>query len=755
MAYSGCPLMREHDVTFHAATAVTGVRREADAFYIFVKINGRTTRLALTFPALGGVRLAAKHGFFAADDNKAITYSGQRVIHMTAGDEKADFRRDTEKGFVLTVYGKNGNPAFTLSGADLQFGIDAKGKCGRMRYFVPFAENEVLYGLGERYDRLDRRGMHAYLWNVDTAFCSVQGEAYQNVPLMHSTAGYALFFNTMLGGNTDSGVTVPDKTLYDFNGDAQDLFVFTGTPLENLDSYTRLTGRPILPPRWAYEYWMGASYDAWRLDNKDPLTHLKEYLDGYAAIGIHHVAACYGESDPYEPGPCRNKKAYDMLKPSGCRMLLWNHPSYIYDRAKEILKTDDPRKLPYLFRKKGRRYENNRFWLDFTHPAIKPLLRETLKDVLDWGVKGGMVDYGEFVAPDDKFYNGKKGNAMHNEHSYWYAKVMKEVFEEHCGDDYILFERSGCAGTQHLCAHFGGDQKTTFEGLNQAYYGMLSASASGLVNWGSDIGGLGGFPSDETYIRWLQMSAFSPLMRAHAAHKPHNPWNYNDPATEVFKTLYWWRENMLPYTYHLAIEAHKTGAPLVRPMPFVYPDDADLRTVEDQFFFGSELLVAPVLSENRNWRTVQFPAGHYTSLWDGETVKGGRRLAVKAPLDTIPVFLRDGAVLPLTLPKETLSPFTSVEDIETVPALLVTPALARREVTLHTSADDSFRLVSEKPDSGILRLDNTDGMACGALLIFGADVSHVAVDGKEVPIPKDGNKTTVRLANGFKTVTVF
>lgn len=750
MAYSGCPLMREHKVTFHAADAVTGVRRGADAFCFFVKINGKTVRLAVTFPAVGGVRLTAKPGFFAADDRHTVTYSGQKVIRMTAGAAKADFRRDTEKGFVLTVYGKNGTPAFTLSGADLQFGIDEKGKCGRMRYFVPFAENEVLYGLGERYDRLDRRGLHAYLWNVDTGFGAVQGEAYQNVPLMHSTAGYALFFNTMFGGNTDSGVTVSEKTLYDFNGDAQDLFIFTGTPYENLDSYTRLTGRPILPPRWAYEYWMGASYDAWRLDNKDPLIHLKEYLDGYAAIGIHHDAACYGET-----GPCQTKEAYEMLEPSGCRMLFWNYPAYGRKDSAALLHTTSPAKLPHPMMKKGTRYVLPDNWLDFTHPDAKTVMRHKYARYFDWGLKGAMIDFGEFIDPDWKCHNGKDGNAMHNEHSYWYAKTMKEVFEERCGDDYVLFERSGCAGAQHYCTHFGGDQKTTFEGLNQAYYGMLSASASGLVNWGSDIGGLGGFPSDETYIRWLQMSTFSPLMRAHAAHKPHNPWNYGDPATDVFKTLYWWRENMLPYTYHLAIEAHKTGLPLVLPMPFVYPDDADLRVVEDQYFFGSELMVAPVLSENRNWRTVQFPAGHFTSLWSGETVEGGRRLCVNAPLDTIPVYLRDGAILPLTLPKETLLPFTSVEDTQTVPALLVTPALSRRTVTLHTSADDSFRLVSEKPDGGILRLDNTDGMACGALLLFGAAVTHVKVDGKEVPFTNDGNKTTVRLENGFKTIEIF
>ena len=393
MAYSGCPLMREHDVTFHAATAVTGVRRKADAFYIFVNINGKTTRLALTFPALGGVRLAAKGGFFAAADNHPITYSGQKVIRMTAGDEKATFSRDAEKGFVLTVYGKNGNPAFTLSGDDLQFGIDAKGKCGRMRFFVPFKENEVLYGLGERYDRLDRRGLHAYLWNVDTAFGGVQGEAYQNVPLMHSTAGYALFFNTMFGGNTDSGVTVPDKTLYDFNGDAQDLFVFTGTPLENLDSYTRLTGRPILPPRWAYEYWMGASLDGWRFAGKDPLVNLKEYIDGYADMGIHHVAACYGET-----APCQTKEAYEMLEPSGCRMLFWNFPAYGRKDSAALLHTTSPARLPHPMMKKGSRYVLPDNWLDFTHPDAKTVMRHKYARYFDWGLKGAMIDFGPLLS---------------------------------------------------------------------------------------------------------------------------------------------------------------------------------------------------------------------------------------------------------------------------------------------------------------------------------------------------------------------
>lgn len=749
MAYSGCPLMREHTVTFHAATAVTGVRRGADAFCFFVKINGKTVRLSLAFPALGGVRLAAKHGFFAADDNKAITYSGQKVIHMIAGDEKADFRRDAENGFVLTVYGKNGSPAFTLSGATCSSASTKRANA---------AGCAISYRLRRtRCSTVSASAMTALTAAVCTPIfgmstpASARYRARRIRTCRSCTAPQAMrCFSTPCSAATPTAVSPSPKTLYDFNGDAQDLFIFTGTPYENLDSYTRLTGRPILPPRWAYEYWMGASYDAWRLDNKDPLTHLREYLDGYAAIGIHHVAACYGET-----GPCQTKEAYEMLEPSGCRMLFWNYPAYGRKDSAALLHTTSPAKLPHPMMKKGTRYVLPDNWLDFTHPDAKTVMRHKYARYFDWGLKGAMIDFGEFIDPDWKCHNGKDGNAMHNEHSYWYAKTMKEVFEERCGDDYVLFERSGCAGAQHYCTHFGGDQKTTFEGLNQAYYGMLSASASGLVNWGSDIGGLGGFPSDETYIRWLQMSAFSPLMRAHAAHKPHNPWNYNDPATEVFKTLYWWRENMLPYIYHLAIEAHKTGAPLVRPMPFVYPDDAALRTVEDQYFFGSELLVAPVLSENRNWRTVQFPAGHYTSLWSGETVEGGRRLCVNAPLYTIPVYLRDGAILPLTLPKETLLPFTSVEDTQTVPALLVTPALSRRAVTLHTSADAGFRLVSEKPDGGILRLDNTDGMACGALLLFGAAVTHVKADGKDVPFTGDGNKTAVRLENGFKTIEIF
>lgn len=766
--------MPEFDAQWCASTAVTSIQKQEKTFVVRVKVGAKTRALAVTFPKVGGVRFTETEGFFKYDDTLPITYSGKKNLRVAAGENAVIYRKDEEKGFLLDVQ-KNGKTVLLLDGESFAFGFigDKVKKLKKIKFVASFADGEMLYGLGERYNRFNQVGCRAYLWNLDTAFGKDAQESYQNIPLLHSTAGYTLFFNNTYGGWADFGVEKANVYTFDYLGTAFDLFVFTGTPLENLDCYTVITGRPILPPKWAYQYWMGGGLGAWMNEGKSFQQNLREYLDGYAEMGIKHVAACYGES-----GPCKTEECYEMLKESGCRMHFWNHPSLAQEHGlrvegddfetkgksaqehvtyvgKKIYGSDALDDQPYPQAKKNGKWYIPSTWFDFTHPNIGKLLEKRFERYFKLGLKGSMVDFGEFIKPEWKLHSGEMGETAHNQHAYWYAKAMFEVFHKYCGDDHVLYQRAGCAGSQHWTVNFGGDQSGNPKGLKQALTGLVTSAASCMPTWGSDIAGLGGAPTNETYVRWLQHGAFSPIMRAHAGggRPGSNPWNYGDVAVATFKQLYWWRENMLPYIYSHAVNAHKTGAPIAYPMVLLFPDDK-AKTAEDQYMFGTELLVAPVTDEYLNWRMVAFPAGRWVNLWTGETVEGGRTLYVKAPIDTIPVYVREGALLVLSVPADTLATSENMEEKALTNAVMVTSASEKRTFIHNEDADNAYTFVTDKVGDEAVTVENVDGMDIGGIIVNGVEATKVVADGKEVAFTVEGSRTLVKI-DSFKKAQIW
>ena len=153
--------------------------------------------------------------------------------------------------------------------------------------------------------------------------------------------------------------------------------------------------------------------------------------------------------------------------------------------------------------------------MDYSHPNALAVQRERWKKYLDWGLKGLMVDYGEYIPESVLAYHGMTGAEFHNFSSYYYSKVNNQVFSEKYGDDFVLFARNATQGSQVWAGNFSGDQKGTFDGMKRAVNAMLTLTACGFSNWGSDIGGYGATENSEIYTRWLQFGTFSPYMRLH------------------------------------------------------------------------------------------------------------------------------------------------------------------------------------------------------------------------------------------------
>ena len=161
--------------------------------------------------------------------------------------------------------------------------------------------------------------------------------------------------------------------------------------------------------------------------------------------------------------------------------------------------------------------------IDFSHPRAEELLENQWHDRMDAGFDGTMVDFGEIIPDEAVFYDGRTGDEMHNAYALDYTKAYRKLFEKYKGEDHVLFSRSAAAGVQKYSCQFGGDQLSSFRGLTYAMNGGLTLAASGFPFWGVDAGGYSGFADEETYLRWTEFAAFSPIMRFHGV-TPREPW---------------------------------------------------------------------------------------------------------------------------------------------------------------------------------------------------------------------------------------
>ncbi len=273
--------------------------------------------------------------------------------------------------------------------------------------------------------------------------------------------------------------------------------------------------------------------------------------------------------------------------------------------------------------------------------------------------------------------------------------------------------------------------------------GALNLCACGFSTWGSDLGGFLGWPEPAVYMRWTQFGCFSPLMRCHGR-TPREPWNYGDAAVANYKFCAWVRENLLDYVYNAAADANETGVPIMRSMAMAFPDDASMVANDGQYMFGRDLLVAPVVTQD-NLKTIAFPPGNWTSLWTGETIAGPTNLTMEVPLDTIPVYLKPGAIVPVAL-NDSLQ-FGQSMTSGSVKALVVTPPNADDQAVLdYDAAPNSPEPAVKTPGATVSLHPETNGFVvtlnhfkANYLLVYGVSAARsVKVNGAELPPGADG-----------------
>ncbi len=697
-------------------------------------INKKTAKIYISFPKEGGIRLRTDtvNGYFEPKSLKNITYYdlgyGAMLLKTDTAGVKINYLADP---WSIEYLDGNEKTVHKITRRQMFFGYK-DGQLRKVKLEGSLSKNEVIYGLGERYNGMNQVGSTVKLWNFDTAYHVASSSvkkvlSYANVPLMHSNKGYSLFFNSFYGAVADIGERKTDRYSLDFNGTDFDFFVYTDTPSANIEAYTNLTGKPATAPKWAFRYWAGGNSVVWTEKGDDKTADvLNDILKKYNELGTVPSAV-------YAEGITNKDSTYTTAKKYGVRVLTWNTPAATLTTGADLVSlrallpeiTNDF-DLPAQRTLDGTALAA--YWMDFSNPnAVTAYKRGGYDKYISQGLSGAMVDYGEYIDEGLSQYNGMKGDEMHNFYPNVYTKSIREVFTSNKTNDFVLFARAACAGSQRFGGLFGGDQSATFDGLRQVVYGGLNVAASGFSNWGSDIGSLSGTPSNQLYMRWLQFGAFSPFMRIHGYHR--DPWNFGDLGLQTFKEYFWLRENLLDYIYSANLKANKTGVPIMQSMAVAFPEESTLADCRDQYMFGDSLLVCPIIDENTTFRSVTLPKGSWTDFWSGKTYKGGQSIGVTASLNRIPLFIRGGAVIKTDVSKD--FDFRTSLNGGSYEALIAAPAKEKTETAFYTDKA-TYKFKSEKSDDASYSIKNTSNSKINVVIAAGTTADSVMQDGKKL-----------------------
>nr|WP_234432429.1 glycoside hydrolase family 31 protein [Streptomyces sp. NRRL S-378] len=446
-------------------------------------------------------------------------------------------------------------------------------------------------------------------------------------------------------------------------------WVLVGTPARVLQGWSGLTGGAAVPPEWA----LGYQHARWGFGSA---AEVRRVVAGYAARGLalsavhldidhydgHRVFTVDEERFPDLPGLARELreqgvrlvsivdpavKAGDALHAAG--LTVGSGGAFVRDaRGREV---------------RGEVWPGECVYPDFTDPEVREWWGGLYEERLGQGFSGFWHDMNEpvsFAAFGDTTLPRSARHAMdgaggdHREGHNVYALGMARAGWEGLvrlrpTERPFLFSRSGWAGMQRYGGTWSGDVETSWEGLRASLALVIGLGLCGVPYSGPDVGGFGGSPSPELYVRWLQLGAYLPLFRTHSAiwAGRREPWEFGPEVEEQARAVMAERERLRPYFVTLAHMARRTGAPYVRPVWWGAPEDRRLRDCEDAFLLGDALLVAPVLERGADRRAVRLPRGRWYDTATGAAYEGPGQILLDAPQGRIPVLARAGALLPV------------------------------------------------------------------------------------------------------------
>ena len=646
---------------------------------------------------------------------------------------------------------------------------------GRALAFVrlrPRADSrEGFYGLGEWPDSVNHRDKVRPMQMEIDVLESASNENHVPVPLLIGTQGWGLFVQSRRVGLFDVAHKQPDLVEITYGTAEQSssglLFHLFGAPkpIDVLRHYYAVTGAPLLPAPWALGPWI------WRNENKDQAQVLSDIakirqLDlATSAIWIDRPYATTVNSFDFEKKRFADPKAMvDAIHAAGLRLALWHTP-YLEKGSPDL---PEAMQKGYFPVKSGLLLNGWSEPLDFSNPKAVALWQKRLDSYIQLGIEGFKLDYGEDLVPALgasrniwQLRDGSDERTAHYQYQLQYHQTYAQLLPKTGG---FLLGRAGRWGDQqNVSVVWPGDMDASFTrhrepikdgsktvlgvgGLPATVIQGINLGASGFPFFGADTGGYRHSPPDkELYIRWFQQTALSTVMQVgDASSQP--PWEFtgdNGRDTEtldLYRTFARLHLRLFPYEWTYAEQLKTTGRPIQRAVGLVYPELG--QHPDDEYLFGDDLLVAPVVTRGATSRQVLLPPGDWVDYWDGTLYQGGgagTTVTVAAPLSKLPLFVRAGAIVPLLRPTiDTLSPTTdpSVQSFAAQAGPLTVRMCPGPAATTFTLYDGTRLGQSERGKPLSLQLRPGTVFDSGATLevLRASEPKQLLLDGK--PLPK-------------------
>lgn len=569
---------------------------------------------------------------------------------------------------------------------------------------------ELVYGLGERFGPFVKNGQTVDVWNADGGTSSEQ--AYKNVPFYLTNRGYGVLVNHPEHVSFEVGSEAVEQVQFSVAGEHLEYFIIYGpTPAEVLERYTRLTGRPAQVPAWSYGLWLSTSFTT----DYDEAT-VNHFIDGMEQrqipLSVFHFDCFWMrefdwtsfEWDPRTfPDP---EGMLARLHERGLRTSAWVNP-YIAQRSQAF---EDAAAADYLVKRADGSIWQWDMWqagmglVDFTNPDATAWFQDKVRTLLRQGIDAIKTDFGERIPVDVVWHDGSDPYLMHNWYTQLYNEAVFDVIKQERGaGEAVLFARSATTGGQRMPVHWGGDNSSTFPSMAESLRGGLSMSMSGFGFWSHDIGGFEGSPDPAVFKRWVAFGLLSSHSRLHGSQSYRVPWLFDtgeeepgQSAVEVTRRFAELKAELMPSLYQAGLEAHEQGLPLMRPMQLAFPHDRAVEYLDQQYLLGPDLLVAPVFSAEGDVE-YYLPAGRWTNLLTGEVAEGGAWRRERHDFSSVPLWVREGAVL-VTTPGA-----TDVEHDYTANAMVtVYPGGVDREVGVTSPTDGTeVRFAVLHDDDGV------------------------------------------------------
>lgn len=540
--------------------------------------------------------------------------------------------------------------------------------------------DEHFYGLGETTRGLDQLAKHKTNWTFDALDYGVlTDDMYVAIPFaiaLRPHLAYGVFLNTTFWSRFNLGAEQPGVWQMETRDSELDYYIIYGPqPQQILSTYTELTGRMPLPPRWA----LGYQQCRWSYDTEEVIYKLAQefrtrripcdviYLDIDYMQG-YRVFTWNGRRFP-DPGKLIRKLAED-----GFKTVVINDPGVKYEPDYNYPILDQGLEQNYFIQRAdgkifyGYAWADRSVFPDFLRPDVRDWWANLHQGFTELGIAGIWNDMNEPALNDRPF--GDKGEKIwfpldapqgpanertthaeaHNLYGQMMARASREGMHQWRPDSRsFILTRSGFAGIQRWSAVWTGDNHSLWEYLEMSLPMLCNLGLSGVAFVGADIGGFAGNANAELFARWMQVGMLYPLMRGHSmmGTAQHEPWVFGEQVETICRDYIELRYRLLPYLYTLFWQAASTGTPILRPLVYEFPNDPKTYSLYDQVLLGPFLMAAPIYRAGMDHRAVYLPQGTWYDWWTGESYHGPTHILAHAPLERMPLYSPAGAIIPM------------------------------------------------------------------------------------------------------------